>query len=61
MAKALRSGRPHRAAGELTFHVLDIMQSIHEAAAKGRHVKLASTCARPAPLPAGLKDFELDD
>ena len=28
MAHAMRSGRPHRASGELAYHVLDIMQSI---------------------------------
>ena len=31
MAYALRSGRPHRASGELAFHVLDIMHAVHEA------------------------------
>jgi predicted dehydrogenase len=31
MALALRDGRPHRANGDLAYHVLDIMQSIHDA------------------------------
>ena len=60
MAHALRSGRPHRASGGLALHVLDIMQAIHEAAASGRHVELATTCERPAPLPLGLLHGELD-
>jgi len=60
MAKALRLGRKHRASGELAYHVLDIMQAIHEASCDGRHVELESTCARPEPLPLGLADFELD-
>ena len=38
MAYALRSGRPHRASGELAYHVLDVMQSFAEASASGRHV-----------------------
>ena len=60
MAHALRSGRPHRASGELAYHVLDVMQSFAEASASGRHVELASSCQRPAPLPVGLAESELD-
>ncbi|MCC7354090.1 MAG: Gfo/Idh/MocA family oxidoreductase [Anaerolineae bacterium] len=61
MAYALRSGRPHRANGELAYHVLDIMHAFHDASREGRHVELASTCTRPAPLPLGLREGELDD
>ena len=60
MAYALRSGRPHRASADLAYHVLDVMQALHEASEAGRHVVLESTCARPAPLPTGLKDGTLD-
>ena len=56
MAYALRGGRPHRANGEMAYHVLDIMHAFHDASRKGRHVKLASTCKRPAPLPQGLTE-----
>lgn len=54
MAAAMRSGRAPRAGGELAFHVLDIMQAIHEAAADQRQIELTSTCERPAMLPVGL-------
>lgn len=60
MAYALRTGRPHRASGELAYHVLDIMHAFHDAAAGGVHVRLESTCQRPAPLPVGLRHGELD-
>ncbi len=60
MAYALRSGRPHRANGELAYHVLDIMHAIHDAANAGRRVTLESTCERPAPLPLGLRKGLLD-
>ena len=60
MAYALRSGRPHRASGELTRHVLDVMLSIEESSESGRHISLESTCARPAPLPLGLAPYTLD-
>jgi len=61
MAHASRTGRPHRASGELAFHVLDVMHAFHESSAQGRHVELSSTCERPAPLPTGLRPGVLDD
>lgn len=60
MCNAIRSGRAHRASGELAFHVLDLMQSFHESSAQSRHIELGSTCQRPAALPLGLRDGELD-
>ncbi len=50
LARALRTGRPHRASGALAFHVLDVMLGLLESAEAGRHVTVASTCERPAPL-----------
>jgi predicted dehydrogenase len=60
IGRALATGRKHRASGELTYHVLDIMHAFHDASRDGKHVTLASTCERPAPLPAGLPDGKLD-
>jgi predicted dehydrogenase len=60
MAHALLSGRPHRASDQLTYHVLDIMAGIHEAAEENRHIELTSTCIRPAPFPLGLRPGILD-
>ena len=60
MAYAIRSGRPHRASGALAYHVLDIMHAFHDASTTGEHVKLRSTCERPAPLPANLRPGTLD-
>lgn len=61
MAAALRAGRPHRASGELAFHVLDIMHAIHESAAEGRHLTPQSSCERPQPMPAGLPDLTVEE
>ena len=60
MAAAIESGRPHRASGALAFHVLDIMEAIHDASDKGRHVNLKSQCDRPAPMPRGVKEGQID-
>ena len=60
MAAAIQSGRPHRASGALAFHVLDIMEAIHDASDKGRHITLKSQCERPAPMPQGIKEGQID-
>lgn len=59
MARAIRENRPHRASGELAFHVLDVMCSIEDSSREGRAVELASSCDRPAPLSPGLKNGEI--
>lgn len=61
MARAMRTGRAHRASGALAYHVLDVMDSVVEAGEQGRNLDLASTVERPAPLPPGLGQGQLDD
>jgi len=51
MAYAIREGRPARASGELTFHVLEAMHGFLEASESGRHYLMESAGVRPAPLP----------
>jgi len=53
LARAVRTGEPHRASGSLAFHVLDVMESLLEAAAGDRPVEVASTVDRPAAVPLG--------
>jgi predicted dehydrogenase len=60
LAYALTCGRPHRASGELAYHVLDVMHALEQASQSGRHVEIESRCERPAPLPLGLALGELD-
>jgi predicted dehydrogenase len=50
MAEAIAEDRPHRASGELAYHVLEVMHGIHDASASGRYYQVESTCERPAPL-----------
>ncbi|MBB6690635.1 Gfo/Idh/MocA family oxidoreductase [Cohnella xylanilytica] len=51
MAEAILTGRPHRANGELAFHVLEAMHGFHDASEQGVHYKMTSSCERPAPMP----------
>lgn len=56
MAAAILKGRPHRANGDMTFHVLDIMQGIVESSDQGRRYMTESTCSRPDALDASFDD-----
>lgn len=60
MARGLLTGRSHRASGDLAYHVLDVMQAMLDTATQDSAVRVESTVERPAPLPAGLPDWELD-
>jgi len=60
MARAIRLDRPHRASGDLAYHVLDVMQGFHDASSEGRHVGISSTFISPKTFPVGLPDGELD-
>ncbi|MBB6015171.1 Gfo/Idh/MocA family protein [Deinococcus radiopugnans] len=58
---AVDHSTPHRASGELAYHVLDVMQTVLDAAEAGRTLPVDSRAERPAPLdprpewlPAGL-------
>lgn len=53
LIQASQQGRGPRADYRLARHVLDIMQTISEAARTGRSIELQSTCDRPAPLADG--------
>lgn len=50
MAYAIRTGRKHRASGELTYHVLEAMHGVHDAANSGQFYNMQSTCSKPEPL-----------
>lgn len=54
MAAGIAGNRPHRASGELAFHVLDAMEGFLDASRDGKHYNLISVCERPAALPMGL-------
>ncbi|SFN36994.1 Gfo/Idh/MocA family protein [Mycetocola miduiensis] len=53
MARAIETDRPHRASGELAFHVLEIMDAVLRAGREHRVVELSSTVKRPEAVPEG--------
>ena len=59
MADAIRSGRQHRANGELAFHVLEVMEAFQRSSDSGGHVDIDSQPERPAMLPTSLSPGEL--
>lgn len=61
MLWAQRTGRPHRASGDLALHVLELMTGTIKAADVGQSVELDTTCERAPLLPAGLSPNTFDD
>jgi len=60
MAAGIAKNRPHRASGDLAFHVLDVMLACPESAESGKSVTIGSTVERPAAMPLALRDGEID-
>ena len=60
MAYGIVHDRPHRVNGDLAYHVLDLMAAFDDASNNNAHVKIESTCDRPAMLPMGLLPGTLD-
>ena len=50
MAAAMATETPHRASGNLAFHVLEVLQAIVSKAAGDTSFEIKSTCERPRPL-----------
>ena len=60
MARAIQTGRPHRASGRQAFTVLDAMVGFLDSSRTGRAVTIAPGYERPAPMPSDLPFGELD-
>ncbi len=61
MALSIQKNRPHRAAGEMGAHVVDILNALHESAEQGVRIDLQTTCPQPKALPVGLPNWTLDE
>lgn len=59
LAHAIKFGIPHRASGQLAYHVLDAMLAFEDSALQRTQVELQSKCPRPAPMPSQLEEGEM--
>ena len=50
MARSIRENTPHRASGEMTYHVVDVMRALLKSSERGKQIMLESKCKRPALL-----------
>ncbi|OIH94121.1 Gfo/Idh/MocA family protein [Curtobacterium sp. MCBA15_001] len=55
MAHAIATDRPHRASGELAYHVLEVMEAVATAAREHTVVPVTSHVERPATVPLGAR------
>lgn len=55
MARAIATDRPHRASGDLAYHVLEVMEAVATAAGDHTVVPVDSRVERPATVPAGAR------
>jgi predicted dehydrogenase len=53
MAHAIATDRPHRASGDLAYHVLEVMEAVTTAAREHTVVPVTSRASRPATVPLG--------
>jgi predicted dehydrogenase len=60
LANAQVTGRAHRLNGDMSLHIVEVMESFHLSAEAGKKIVMQSNCERPAALPAGLPLGELD-
>jgi predicted dehydrogenase len=60
MVRAIQSGRPHRVRGDLAYHALEVMSAFDKSSQSGEHIMLESVIERPAPLPQGLNEWQID-
>jgi len=61
MAWAITNNRPHRAHGDMGFHVFEIIHGIWKASAENKIYEMKSTCARPAAVPSGYFEAGMDE
>jgi len=61
MAWGIVNNRPHRAHGDMGFHVFEVVHGIWEGTKTGKIHVMESTCQQPAPFAAGYIEKGLDE
>lgn len=54
MVQAIATGQPHRASGDLAFHVLEVMEKLLASCRSGRTQTISSRVGRPEPVSSEL-------
>ncbi|MBN4074060.1 Gfo/Idh/MocA family oxidoreductase [bacterium AH-315-E10] len=60
MVNGIHDDRPHRASGDLAFHVLEIMESFETSSVEGKRIELSTKPDQPTAFPLGLRPWEVD-
>jgi hypothetical protein len=60
MAHAIRSNRPHRASGDLAFHVLEVMTAFQRSSSSSAYITINSQPERPAMIPTDIAQGDFD-
>jgi predicted dehydrogenase len=60
MVCAIRSGRLHRASGNLAYHALEIMTAFDKSSKSGQHIDIQTRVDRPASMPLGLEEWKVE-
>jgi predicted dehydrogenase len=60
MVQAIQDNRPHRVNGDLALHTLEVMLAFEASSKSGQNIEMKTTCERPAALPMGLAEWEID-
>jgi len=61
MAWGIVNGRPHRAHGDMGYHVFEMIHGIWQGSLANKAHVMESTCAQPAVLPSGYVEPGMDE
>jgi hypothetical protein len=61
MVSGILQERPHRASGDLAYHVLESMLAVRKSSEEDSPVRVKSDVLRPAPLLPGLPLGKIGD
>lgn len=60
MINVMHTPDPHRANGEMAYHVLDAIESLLQSSLEGQHITLSSSCDKPQPFAPGSQDWHTE-
>jgi len=61
MAWGIVNDRPHRAHGDMGFHVFEVIHGIWEGSKTNKVHVMESTCRQPSPIPSGYVESGMDE